>query len=271
MNPRSSLLSSMLAIVALAMLALGAAQTGNLKLDVLGEIGAGAKNEAEVIAPDGKVVAKVAPGATIALPPGTYKLHLPIVGGSINKDDVVIEAGRTHTVLITNVAVLQVQVKDKEGKEPGFGVTVSGSEPPHDKIISFVSGDKILFAPAMVDVKVDAPPQGYNWKDVKLIPGQRARLTLDEVQKGELTVQSVLGHEPIDGSTRVIVYRANTQKQIAISQPGVSHRIELDPGDYDVYVENNSGKGRPYATVNGVHIDPGAKVERQVPLEDEKK
>ncbi len=259
------------AIVALTIFALAAAGTGNLKLDVLGEIGAEAKNEAEVIAPDGKVVAKVAPGGTVALPPGTYKLHLPIVGGSINKDDVAIEAGRTHTVLITNVAVLQVSVKDKEGKEPGFGVTVSGSDPPHDKIISFVSGDKILFAPAMVDVKVDAPPQGYNWSGVKLIPGQRALLTLSEVQKGELTIQSVLAHGPIDNSTRVIVYRAGTQKQVALSQPGADHRIMLDPGDYDVYVENNSGKGRPYATVNGIHLEPGAKVERQVPLEDEKK
>lgn len=255
----------------LAICSIAAAPTGNLKLDIMGDIGAGAKNEAEVVAPDGKVVAKVAPGATIALPPGTYKLHLPIVGGNVDKDDVAIEAGRTHTVLIQNVAVLEVSVKDRTGKEPGFGVTVNGSDPPHDKITSFVSGDKLLFAPAMVDVKVDAPPQGYYWKDVKLIPGQRARLTLDEVQKGELVIQPVLSKGPIDNSTRVIVYRAGTQNQVAVSPPANDHRIALDPGDYDVYVENNSGKGRPYASLNGIHIEPGAKVERQVPLEDEKK
>src|ERR1700719_580859 len=86
--------------------ALAAAPTGDLKLDVMGDLGAGAKNQAEVIAPDGKVVAKVTAGATIALPPGTYKLKLPLIGGEINKDDIAIEPGRTHTVLIGNAAVL---------------------------------------------------------------------------------------------------------------------------------------------------------------------
>ncbi len=46
--------------------------------------GAGAKNQAEIIAPDGKIVAKVTPGATVALPPGTYKLRLPLIGGEMN-------------------------------------------------------------------------------------------------------------------------------------------------------------------------------------------
>src|SRR5690349_8774951 len=149
---RLSLIAGVLLIA--ASLAIAAVPTGNLKLDVMGEIGAGARNEAQVIAPDGKVVATVAPGATVALLPGTYKLKLPIVGGNITKDDVAIEAGRTHTVLIQNVAVLTVLVKDKDGRDPGFGVTVSGSDPPHSKITSFVSGDKVLFAPAMVDVSV---------------------------------------------------------------------------------------------------------------------
>ncbi len=43
---------------------IAAGATGDLKLDVMGEIGAGAKNQAEVIAPDGKVVATVTPGAS---------------------------------------------------------------------------------------------------------------------------------------------------------------------------------------------------------------
>ena len=90
-----------------------AATTGNLKLDVLGDNGAGAKNAAHVIGADGKEVGQVIAGTTVALPPGDYKLVLPIVGGTITKDDVRIEAGRTHTVLITNVAALQVIVKDK--------------------------------------------------------------------------------------------------------------------------------------------------------------
>src|ERR1700732_273252 len=93
--------------------AFAAGATGDLKLDVMGDLGAGAKNQAEVIAPDGKVVAKVTPGATVALPPGIYKLRLPLIGGMITKDDIAIEASRTHTVLIQDAAVLTVSVKDK--------------------------------------------------------------------------------------------------------------------------------------------------------------
>ena len=99
----------------------------------MGELGAGAKNQAEVIAPDGKVVAKVTPGATIALPPGIYKLRLPLIGGTISKDDIAIEAGRTHTVLIQNAAVLSVSVKDKDGHDPGFSVTVNQTDAPHTR------------------------------------------------------------------------------------------------------------------------------------------
>ena len=84
--------------IALWAVALAATATGNLKLDVMGDIGAGAKNQAEIIAPDGKVVAKVTPGTTVALPPGVYQLRLPLIGGTINKDDIAIEAGRTHRV-----------------------------------------------------------------------------------------------------------------------------------------------------------------------------
>ncbi|HLX38107.1 MAG TPA: hypothetical protein VKR29_09910, partial [Candidatus Binataceae bacterium] len=72
-----------LSITAIAMwlLLVAAGATGELKLDVMGDLGAGAKNQAEVVASDGKVVATITPGATIALPPGVYKLKLPLVGG----------------------------------------------------------------------------------------------------------------------------------------------------------------------------------------------
>ena len=70
-----------------------AAQTGNLKLDVLGEDGAGAKNAAHVIAANGKEAGQVTAGSSIALAPGEYKVVLPIVGGQIVKDGVQIEAG----------------------------------------------------------------------------------------------------------------------------------------------------------------------------------
>jgi len=246
---------------------IAAGATGELKLDVMGDLGAGAKNQAEIIAPDGKVVATVAPGATVALPPGVYKLRLPIIGGTITKDDIAISSGRTHTVLIQNVAVMSVSVKDKNGHDPGFGVTVNQTDAPHSRLATFVSGEKLLFAPSMVDVRVDAPPQGYDWHGVTLIPGRRSALTLDEVQKAELTIQPMLSHLAIDKTSRVIVYRAGTQSQVAVSEPAPEHRIELEPGSYDIFVENHSGKGRAYSTLNGVHLEPGAKVSREVPLD----
>ncbi|HLI81866.1 MAG TPA: hypothetical protein VKV03_17885 [Candidatus Binataceae bacterium] len=260
---------SLLQIIALLIwvFVVAAAATGELKLDVMGEIGAGAKNQAEVIAPDGKVVASVTPGTSIALPPGIYKLRLPLIGGTITRDDIAIAAGRTHTVLIENAAVLSVSVKDKDGHDPGFSVTVNQTDAPHNRLATFVSGEKLLFAPSMVDVKVDAPPQGYDWHAVTLIPGHRAALSLDEVQHAELTIQPMLSHLAIDKTSRVIVYRAGTQSQVAVSEPAPEHRIKLEPGNYDIFVENHSGKGKPYSTLNGVHLEPGATVSRKIPLD----
>ena len=71
--------TALIAVVSIA----HAAQTGNLKLDVLGEDGAGAKNAAHVIAANGKEAGQVIAGSSIALPPGEYKVVLPIVGGQI--------------------------------------------------------------------------------------------------------------------------------------------------------------------------------------------
>ncbi len=254
-------------VVAIWICTIAAGATGDLKLDVMGDLGAGAKNQAEVIAPDGKIVAKVTPGASVALPPGTYKLRLPLIGGMITKDDIAIEAGRTHTVLIQDAAVLSVSVKDKDGHDPGFSVTVNQTDAPHTRLATFLSGEKLLFAPSMVDVRVDAPPQGYDWHAVALIPGRRNALTLDEVQHAELTIQPMLSKLAMDKTSRVIVYRAGTQSQVAVSDPAPEHRITLEPGNYDIFVENHSGKGRPYSTLNGIHLDPGAKVSREVPLD----
>jgi hypothetical protein len=118
-----------------------------------------------------------------------------------------------------------------------------------------------------VDVHVDAPPQGYDWHAVTLAPGHSAVLTMDEVKPAELVVQTVMSKSPFDNSTRVVILRGGTQTKVAESDPGSEHRFKLDPGDYDVYVENRSGKGKPYATSGGVHLESGAKVERTVPLD----
>src|ERR1700733_9969884 len=94
--------TALLAVVSIFATHVCAAQTGNLKLDVMGDDGAGAKNPAHVIAANGKEAGQVTAGSSIALAPGEYKLVLPIIGGKIVKDGVEIEAGRTHTVLITD-------------------------------------------------------------------------------------------------------------------------------------------------------------------------
>lgn len=252
----------------LAATAAFAADTGQLKLDVLGDLGKGARSEAQIIAGDGSRVASVAPGASVALKPGDYKIVIPILGGSITKQAKV-EAGRTSTVLVTNVAVLRVKVKDRDGRDPGFTVTVSDASPPHPTLTTMLSGDSILCAPNVVDVKVDAPPQGYFWHAVELRPGGVRELTLDEQLPAELIVQPVMSHAAMDEETRVVIYRAGTQAQVAASEPGPEHRFKLDPGDYDVYVENRSGKGKPYLTEHGVHLDSGTRVTRQEPLDGE--
>jgi hypothetical protein len=246
-----------------------AAERGKIKLDVLDELGAGARPVARIFAADGSKAGEVAPGAAIELPPGNYKLVLPIVGGKIERDDILVEAGRTHTVLITNVAVLSVSARNASGQEPGFTVTVTDSSPPHQKLAQFLSGEKILFAPRQVDVKVDVPPQGYLWHDVTLRSGHRAGLEFKEEKPAELIVHAIVARTPIDSGTRVVVYHAGTQKQVAVSMPGAQHRLTLDPGDYDIYVENQSGKGRPFVMDQSVHLESGQKVERRVALDGE--
>jgi hypothetical protein len=245
------------------------AEQGKLKLDVLDELGAGARPNAEIFARDGKKAGEVAPGASIALNPGTYRLVLPVVGGKIVRDDILLEAGRERTVLIANVAVLSVSARNGKGQEPGYGVTVTDTSPPHQKLAEFLSGDKMLFAPRQVDVKVDLPPQGYLWHDVTLQSGHRASLEFKEEKPAELIVRTSAFKKPIDQSTRVVIFAGGTQRQVAASAPGPAHRLTLDPGDYDIYVENQSGKGRPYTMDRSVHLGSGQKVEREVALDGE--
>ena len=72
----------------------------------------------------------------------------------------------------------------------------------------------------------------------------------------------------MDKTSRVIVYRAGTQSQVAVSDPAPEHRITLEPGDYDVYRrESFRARGVPTRCSMAVHLDPGAKVSREVPLD----
>jgi hypothetical protein len=266
---RSGLTAISLLVLCLLCSAAFAAQRGRIKLDVLEDLGAGAKPVAQIFAANGAKVGEVAPGASVDLPEGTYKLVLPVIGGTIVREGVIVEAGRVHTVLITDVAVLSVSARKLNGEEPGFDVIVTDSSPPHQKLAEFLSGEKMLFAPRQVDVKVDVPPQGYLWHDVTLEPGHRRSLEFKEEGQAELIVRTSLLKAPIDQKTRVVIYQAGTQKQAAVSEPGPEHRFSLDAGDYDIYVENDSGKGRPYVMERSVHLESGHKVESQVALDGE--
>ena len=245
-----------------------AAEKGTLKLEVVGITGE-VKNTAEIFDASGKKVAEVVPNKSTQLDPGRYKLVLGYVGAKLTKDNVKIEPGRTSTVMFTEVAELTVKAKDLTGKDPGFGVTVTGTDPPHDKVAEFITGDSILIAPSQVDVKIDAPPQGYYWHAVQLPAGRHAVIELNQTTPAELLVQPQMQQLPLDKDTRVVIYKAGTQSQVAASDPGPEHRFRLEAGDYDVYVENHSGKGTPYITDHGIHLDWGQKVERKEDMSGE--
>jgi len=253
-------------LILLAAVPAFSAEKGQLKLDVVGSDRAAIKTTAQILDQSGKQVAEIAPGKTVALDPGKYKLVMPYVGGKYTKDDIKIEGGRTRTIQFTDVAILTVLAKDLEGKDPGFGVTVTGTNSSHDKVAEFITGDSILIAPTQVDVKIDAPPQGYYWHDVKLPAGRHAVIELNQQAPADLLIQPVFSGQPIDKDSRVVIYKAGTQSQVAASEPGPEHRFHLDPGDYDAYVENRSGHGQPYTTDHGIHLNSGQKVERKVSL-----
>jgi hypothetical protein len=247
----------------------GAGTTGQLKLEVLGDLGRGAKPDANVFDSSGHQVGKVPPGGEISLPPGLYRLVLPVMGGSIERDNLQIESGRVNTVSINNVAELAISALDVHGKERGFDVTVTDANPPHRPLARFLTGSTMLFAPASVDIAVDAPPQGYFWHAVALNPGERARLSMNQVIPAQLTVRTTFDKLPIDQSTRVVIYQTGTQKQVAADGPDSAHRFTLTPGVYDIYVENQSGKGAPYKLDRGVHLSSGAMVEHDIGLDTE--
>src|SRR5207249_3711332 len=60
-----------------------AVTTGQLRLQIMDNLGMGAKPAAEVFASDGKKVGEISPGGTLAVAPGIYKLVLPIIGGQV--------------------------------------------------------------------------------------------------------------------------------------------------------------------------------------------
>lgn len=239
---------------------------GTLVIQALGE--AGKQSDAQVHiyaegAPSPVATTKV--GTPLTLPPGTYRLELEVVGGKISRENALVKAGRTSTVMINEVAGLQVNVLDKKGQDLGLGVEIYDSV-SGEKLGDFLSGELIFVYPGVVDVKVATPPQGQWWRKIELQSGGRAELSLKERVKGELRVLPLLNGRDVSAMTQVIIYEAGTQKEVSRSEPSPEHRFALDAGEYDVFVANPTGRGKPFvlerAEVKGEEV-----VEKKVPLD----
>ncbi|HLH78410.1 MAG TPA: hypothetical protein VKV28_16540 [Candidatus Binataceae bacterium] len=248
---------------------LAAAASGKLKLMLPNVQGVPVQPAAAIMTPAGQQVGQVVAGGEVSLPPGEYELVLPVIGGNIERGGLQIAAGRTLTVKIDNVAALHITALDVNGHERNFPVTVTDSRAPHHQLAQFKTGGTWLFAPGKVDVAVAAPPQGYFWPGVTLTAGGVAHIALKQQIPAQLRVLTTVDKQPIDGKTRVVIFHHGTQRQVATDGPSPSHQFTLDPGDYDIYVENLSGYGRPYILDPGIHLSSGAKVEHQVTLDKE--
>jgi len=248
---------------------LAAAASGKLKLELPNVQGPPVEPAAAIMTSTGKQIGQVMADGEISLPPGEYELVLPVIGGSIQRGGLQVKAGRTLTVRIDDAAALQISALDVNGHERNFPVTVTDSRAPHHPLAQFKTGGTWLFAPGRVDVAVAAPPQGYFWPGVVLAAGGVAHIALKQQIPAQLRVLTTVAKQPIDGKTRVVIFHHGTQRQVAADGPSSSHQFTLDPGDYDIYVENLSGRGRPYILERGIHLSSGAKVEHQVTLDTE--
>ena len=203
----------------------------------------------------------------VSLPPGSYRVELDILGGTISRERVLVRAGRTSTVILSEVAALQVNVLDKRGQDIGLGVEVYDGV-SNQLLGEFLSGEIILAQPGLVDVKVAVPPQSQWWRDIELLRGGLRELTLRERVQGELLVHPRLAGKDVSPLTQVIIYAAGTQKEIARSEPGQEHRFSLETGSYDVFVANPTGRGKPFV-LERTELPDEKTVEKDVHLDEQ--
>lgn len=239
---------------------------GSLVIEALGDAGGRSDSQAHLYKENTQTpIATVKLGTPVSLPPGTYRLELDVLGGKVTRDKVLIKAGRTSTVIINEVAGLQVSAVDKKGRELGLGVeiydAVSGQ-----KLGDFLSGETIFMYPGVVDVKIATPPQSQWWRKVQLQGNSLARLEVKERVRGELRVHPLLNGRDVSTATEVIIYQAGTQKEVARSAPSPEHRFALDAGAYDIYVQNSTGKGKPFV-IERAEVTSEEPVEKSVPLD----
>lgn len=184
-------------------------------------------------------------GTPISLPPGTYKITFDVLGGEVVRENILVKAGRASTVIINNLAGLQINVLDKEGKDLGITVEiydgVSGQQ-----LGSFLSGETILAYPGIVDVKINIPPQSHWMRQVELQANGVARMSFREQAPGELRVRAFLQGKDVSALMQVIISQVGVNKEVARSEPGSDHRFRLTPGTYDILVMNPTGMGKPF-------------------------
>lgn len=242
-------------------------EQGSLVIQALGDAGKQSDTQVQIYSEGSPTpVATTKVGTPVNLPPGTYQIEFQVIGGKISRDNVLVRAGRTSTVMINEVAGLQINVLDKKGQDLGLGVEIYDSV-SSEKLGDFLSGELIFVYPGVVDVKVATPPQGQWWRKVELQSGVRAELNLKERVQGELRVLPLLTGQDVSAVTQVIIYEAGTQREVARSEPNREHRFRLDTGEYDVFVANPTGKGKPFA-LERAEVKGEETVEKKVPLDE---
>jgi hypothetical protein len=260
-----------LLLLSLVILSVGLAHAqdksqGTIVVQALGDSGIQSDTKAQIYAEGSQLpAATVKLGAPVNLPPGSYRLELEVLGGKVSRNNVLVRAGRTSTVIISEVAGLRVNVLDKKGNDLGLTVEVYDSV-SGQKLGDFLSGETIFAYPGMVDVKVGVPPQAQWWRKVELHGGGVAALELKQRVQGELRVHPLLAGRDVSTTTQVIIYQAGTQKEVARSEPGREHRFALDAGAYDIFVANSSGQGKPFVT-EPAEVKGEETVEKDVPLD----
>lgn len=235
-------------------------------VDGLGDMGKRSEAPVQIYARDGaEPVATTTIGKSVDLPPGTYRVELEVLGGTVTRPEVMTKAGRQSTVIINEVAGLEVDVLDKDGHDLGLGVEVYDGV-SKEKLGATLSGEILLAYPGVVDIKVATPPQAQWWRQVELRAGGVQHLQIRERVQGQLLVQPLLNGRDVSLKTGVIIYYPGTQKEVARSEPGDQHRFMLDAGPYDIFVTNQTGHGQPFV-MDRVEVKGEEVVEKEVSLD----
>lgn len=241
-------------------------EQGALVVELMKEAGKQSGATARVYAEGAEEpIATTTVGTPVNLPPGAYRVELDVLGGKVSRDKVLIKAGRTSTVIITDVAGLRVNVLDKKGHDLGLAVEVYDGV-SGQKLGDFLSGETILAHPGVVDVKIAIPPQAQWVRKLELQRGQLAYFDFKERTQGALRVHPLLAGRDVSTATQVVIYEPGTQKEVSRSDPGAEHRFVLDAGTYDIFVTNSTGKGKPFV-MERAEVKGEETVEKDVSLD----